>query len=179
MAGWDSALGFQSWSGSSLNNGGVNAAGANLAVMNVSKAWAIDGQMQGALGEMPTGFYFSYAKANASDPAAAPNAFNTGNMSRSSFNVDAEIGIIPEVATIGAAIRRGKAGVADVGGSTNATDNAYYLTATYKVAQNMLARLSYVNQSGTFWDLPSGVGTLTNAQNAGSTVTALNLYVLF
>ncbi len=80
--------------------------------------------------------------------------FNAGNMTRSSFNVDAEIGIIPEVATIGAAIRRGKAGVADAAGS-NATDNAYYLTATYKVAQNMLARLSYVNQSGTYWDLPS------------------------
>lgn len=178
MAGWDSALGVQSWQGSSLNGAGL-VAGVNAAVMQISKAWAVDGQMQGALGEMPTGFYFSYAKADATPTGAVvANAFNAGNMTRSSFNVDAEIGVIPEVVTLGAAIRRGKAGVADLSGA-NATDNAYYLTATYKIAQNMLARLSYVAQRGTFWDMPSGVGTLTNSQNAGSNVTAINLYTLF
>jgi len=136
LAGWDSALGFQDWSGQSLNDNGGAALGAGVAggaVMTLSKAWAIDGQMQGTLGEMPTGFYFSYANASAS-PNGIQNAFNPGNMTRSSFNVDAEIGVIPEVATLGAAIRRGKAGIADASGA-NATDNALYLTATYKVAQ--------------------------------------------
>ena len=178
MAGWDSAIGVQSWQGASLNDGG--AGGAAAAVMTVTKATAIDGQMQGTFGEMPVGFYFSYANAPVSSVVGLNNAFNAGGtFSKSALNVDAELGVIPEVATIGAAIRRGKAGVADAGGS-NATDNAYYLTATYKIAQNMLARLSYVKQNGTFWDIaPAGAGTPTNAQLTGSTVTALNLYVLF
>ncbi len=185
LAGWDSALGFQSWSGSSLNdNGGAalaTGAGAPVAggaVMMQSKAWAIDGQMQGTLGEMPTGFYFSYANATAASAGQALNAFNPGQLTRSSFNVDAEIGVIPEVMTLGAAIRRAKSGV-DVGTATNlvangnnASDNAIYLTATYKIAQNMLARLSYVKQSGDYW-------TAANSAATGDTTYAANLYVLF
>ena len=178
LSGWDSALGFQNWSGSSMDNtGAAGAVNANngltgAGTMTESKAWAIDGQMQGALGDMPTGFYFSYAHAPKSDIAGIQNAFNSGGTdTRSSFNIDAEIGVVPEVATIGAAIRRGKSGVA-AGGSNNATDNAIYLTATYKIAQNMLARLSYVTQSGDFW-------TTANANTLGSKVTAINLYTLF
>ncbi len=180
LAGWDSALGFQSWSGSSLNDGGGTAA---LATVNQSKAWAIDGQMQGSLGEMPTGFYFSYANATAAGANEAPNAFNGGQLTRSSFNVDAEIGVIPGLATIGAAIRRAKSGVdtgiANGGAATgnNASDNAIYLTATYQVAQNMLARLSWVKQSGDYWGLVNGTGTNSTAN--GDTTTAINMYVLF
>jgi hypothetical protein len=185
LAGWDSALGFQSWSGSSLtsftpsvlNNNGTITAGAD-AIMMQSKAWAIDGQMQGTLGEMPTGFYFSYANAAVAGANEAPNAFNGGQMTRSSFNVDAEIGVIPEVATIGAAIRRAKSGfdsgLLNGGAATgnNASDNAIFLTATYKVAQNMLARLSYVKQSGDYW-------TAANSAATGDTTYAVNMYVLF
>lgn len=167
LAGWDSAIGIQSWSGSSINNG----AGA-LAVMQQTKATAIDGQMQGDLGGMPTGFYFSYANAPASGLTTAPNAFNASTQfSRSSFNIDAEIGVIPEVATIGGAIRRASAGVANASNG-NASDNAIYLTATYKIAQNMLARLSYVTQSGDVWTAAATGAT-------GSKTTAINLYTLF
>ena len=179
LAGWDSALGFQSWSGSSLNDNGATALNAAVlpaggAVMMQSKAWAIDGQMQGTLGEMPTGFYFSYARAPAAATNEAQNAFNGGTLTRSSFNVDAEIGVIPEVATIGAAIRRASSGVAAGGAATgsNMSDNAIYLTATYKVAQNMLARLSWVKQSGDYW-------TASNTAQLGSQTTAINMYVLF
>jgi hypothetical protein len=179
LAGWDSALGVQSWQGSSLNTGtalvadpvtGALVTPGVLPAMAVTKATAIDGQMQGTLGDMPTGFYFSYAKAPVSTTGVA-NAYNAGTADRSSFNVDAEIGVVPEVATIGAAIRRGKSGVA-AGSSTNASDNAYYLTATYKIQQNMLARLSYVAQSGDLW-------TTAYANTVGSRTTAVNLYVLF
>jgi hypothetical protein len=185
LAGWDSALGFQSWSGSSLNDGSnVNPAAATSAIMMQSKAWAVDGQMQGSLGGMPTGFYFSYANAAAAGANEAPNAYNNGGThTRSSFNVDAEIGVIPEVATIGAAIRRAKSGVdqglinSGVANGNNASDNAIYLTATYKVAQNMLARLSWVKQSGDYWGMVNGTGTNSTAN--GDTTTAVNLYVLF
>ena len=185
LAGWDSALGFQSWSGSSLNDNGGAAltpvvAGvpvAGGAVMMQSKAWAIDGQMQGTLGQMPTGFYFSYANAPA-ELGGIQNAFNTGTLTRSSFNVDAEIGVVPELVTLGAAIRRAKSG-ADTGflttgvaNGSNASDNAIFLTATYKFAQNMLGRLSYVKQSGDYW-------TAANSAATGDTTYAANMYVLF
>ncbi|OIR08931.1 hypothetical protein GALL_89250 [mine drainage metagenome] len=184
LAGWDSALGFQSWSGSSLNDGGVGTA-----VMMQSKAWAIDGQMQGTLGDMPTGFYFSYANAPAEIGNVVANNFNNtlnggGQLTRSSLNIDAEIGVIPEVLTLGAAIRRAKSGT-DVGFATtgvnngnNASDNAFFLTATYKFAQNMLGRLSYVKQSGDYWTLVNQ-GAGTNAAATGDTTYAANLYFLF
>lgn len=177
LAGWDTALGIQSWSGQSLNdNGGAALVAATLpaggAVMTKSKATAIDGQMQGDLGGMPTGFYFSFATAPGQVAGTTVvNAFNGGTLTRRSFNIDAEIGVIPEVATVGAAIRRAQSGVASATGG-NMSDNAIYLTATYKIAQNMLARLSYVTQSGDVW-------TATNTAALGSKVTAINLYTLF
>ncbi|BCK86407.1 hypothetical protein MIZ01_0163 [Sideroxyarcus emersonii] len=177
VAGWDSAIGVQSWSGSSLNNTGAAAdpitgvVTAGTSIMQSSKATAIDGQMQGDLGGMPTGFYFSYATAPVDTAVAGGNAFNAGTLTKSSFNVDAEIGVIPEVATVGAAIRRANSGVATAAGG-NASDNAIYLTATYKIAQNMLARLSYVKQSGDVWTAAATGAT-------GSQTTAINLYTLF
>ena len=65
-------------------------------------------------------------------------------------------------------------GVAD---GTNASDNAIFLTATYKLAQNLLARLSYVHQSGDFW---TGANTVSNnTGNLGSNSTTINLYALY
>ena len=99
-------------------------------------------------------------------------------MDRSSFNVSGELGVLPGVATLGAAIRRAKSGVDD-GTGANATDNAFMLTATYKLSQNMMASLSYTTSSGSYWAQPSGNGTLTNAENIGSKTTTLSLFTLF
>ncbi len=183
---WDSALGVQNWSGASMTNVGAcpsptlgcvnapNTSGTNtIYTMQATKAWSVDGQMQGSLGGMPVGFYASYARA----PSVMQGGVNVntfaagGTLTRSSFNVDAELGVVPEVATIGAAVRRGKSGVADAAGN-NLSDNAFYLTATYKLQQNMLARLSYVTQSGGYW-------TAANDALLGSHTTELNMYVLF
>lgn len=174
LAGWDSAIGVQDWSGNSFS-------GLPLAtVASDTKAWAVDGQMQGAFGKMPVGFYFSYAKAAAST-ATSVNAFNSSTAdSRNSLNIDAELGVIPDVATLGAAVRFAKSGVVDAAGA-NTKDNALYLTATYKMAQNLLARLSYVHQNGSFWDSPSNVPLSTNTmgQDYGTTSYTLNLYAVF
>ncbi len=186
LAGWDSAVGIQSWSGASLTTPGtglnMTATGApGLApslpgTMMASKASAIDGQMQGELGGMPVGFYASYARAPGGLQNGVANNFNGNALTRSSFNVDAEVGVLPGVATIGAAVRQGKSGMADAA-NNNLTDNAYYLTATYKLQQNMLARLSYVSQTGGFWNAANGTGT--NSSVLGSKTTMLNMYVLF
>lgn len=198
MAGWDSGVGIQSWSGASLFAtpatpavSGVTAGVAAAAATNlqVTKATAIDGQMQGELGGMPVGFYASYATAPGSAAGAMVNTYNGGTLTRSSFNINAELGFIPGVATVGAAVRQAKSGIADAAGN-NLTDNAIMLTGTYKLQQNMLARLSYVSQSGSMWSqaYPAVGGPLgalnagaagTVAQVVGSKTTMLNMYVLF
>jgi len=172
LAGWDSAIGVQNWRGNSLS-------GLPLAtVASDTKATAVDGQMQGAFGKMPVGFYFSYATAPAST-ATSVNAFNSSATdSRNSLNFDAELGVVPDVATLGAAVRR--ANNVDINGARQ-KDNALYLTATYKMAQNLLARLSYVKQNGSFWDSPSNVAGSTNTmgQDYGTTSYTVNLYAVF
>jgi hypothetical protein len=93
LAGWDSGVGIQSWSGSSLNPAGTPAIPGTLGTIVCNpacagilptaavpatygivstKASAIDAQMQGRIGDMPVGLYASYAKA----PAGSANAYN-------------------------------------------------------------------------------------------------------
>jgi hypothetical protein len=163
LAGWDTGVGIQSWSGRSWD--GASAA------LGATKATAIDGQLQGVLGAMPVGFYASYARAPVGDNGLV-NTFNpAGTFTKSSLNLSGELGVIPERGTVGVAIRRGKSGV-DVGTGTNATDNAIMFTASYKIEQNMLARLSYVSQSGGFW-------TQSQIDTVGSKTTMINVYTLF
>lgn len=182
LAGWDAGAGFQNWSGSSLNSAGSPAmAPASYGVIS-TKASAVDGQMQGRLGDMPVGFYASYAWAPANsanaynmDPAAAvPNtavAGANGTATKSALNFSFEVGIIPDKATLGAAFRSGRSGVA-VGAASNASDNAIMLVATYKLAQNMLVSFTLTSASGQYWDAAH--------QNAlGSETTTFNLSTLF
>ena len=94
LAGWDTGVGIQSWSGSSVSPTGTPAyvSTTGYAVCTspgscptvfyptvpatygevASKATAIDGQMQGTLGTFPVGFYLSYARA----PAGDANSYN-------------------------------------------------------------------------------------------------------
>ncbi len=173
LAGWDTGVGIQSWSGQSVN--GDAAVGAVATEME-TKATAIDGQMQGALANMPVGFYASYATAPVGTATAASiNAYNFGGVkTKSSFNVNGEVGIVPDVATLGAGFRVAKSGASSNGlaSGTDLTDNAIFLTATYKIQQNMLARLSYTSNSGSFW-------TAAQAAAIGSKTTTINIYTLF
>ena len=188
VAGWDTGVGIQIWRGSSLNLDTTATpdpiTGFTGATVTTTKATAIDGQMQGELGNMPVGFYASYARAPGVTTAALAagdivNTYNGGTLTRSSFNVSGEVGIIPGIATLGSAIRRGKSGVDD-GTGANATDNAILLTATYKLSQNMMASLSFTKNSGSYWDLtPGAPGTGTHTQLTGSKTTTINLFTLF
>jgi hypothetical protein len=103
--------------------------------------------------------------------AGISNAYNGGADTRSSFNIAAELGVIPEKATIGFGIRRGKSGDTTITGS-NASDNAILLEASYKLAQNMLLNLIYTKQSGDYWDA-------NNTAALGSTQTLINLATIF
>jgi len=167
LAGWDTGAGIQNWSGQSTE---PDALGTGLAGQLTTKATAVDFQMQGAAGEMPLGFYASYATAPAE--TVYVNAYNNGGTeTKSSFNISAELGVVPEKVTVGAGIRMGKSGVA-WNGSSNATDNAFLLTGSYKLTQNQMLNLYYTKQSGDFWDS-------ANSDALGSSQIALNLAILF
>jgi hypothetical protein len=186
LAGWDTGVGIQGWSGESLSGGIPGAYGGAITpmvggtalILYQTKATAIDGQMQGSLGGMPVGFYASYATAPSGNGAVLQNAYNVGTLTRSSINLDAEVGVVPEIVTVGAAIRRGNSGFASATGG-NASDNAIMLTGTYKIQQNMLARLSYVHQTGDYWNLQNAAGRGTNALVLGSNKTMLKMFFLF
>jgi hypothetical protein len=172
LAGWDSAVGVQSWSGTSTDP--ADALGILQATDN--KATAIDGQMQGTLSGMPVGFYASYATAPSVTATGTTdgNAFNGGPYTKSALNFSAELGVIPQKATIGFGIRRGKSG--DFAGSgiagSNDSDNAILVEASYKLAQNMLLNLVYVSQSGDYW-------STANSDAVGSKQTSINLATIF
>ncbi|MGZ3787354.1 MAG: hypothetical protein ACXVLQ_02460 [Bacteriovorax sp.] len=167
---WDTGVGIQSWSGSSANGTGARY---------YTKAFALDGQIQGALdGGTAVGFYASYARAPAVAPGASlGNTYNVdglgsqGTSTRSSFNISGEAGVVPDKLILGLGIRRGKSGQA-VQASANASDNAIFLTASYKLLQNMLARLSYTAASGDYW-------TSANKGAIGNRTTTINLFTLF
>lgn len=172
LAGWDAGAGIQIWSG----NSAVAKATAPSYVYADTRATAIDGQMQGKLGVMPVGIYASYATAPGGrntyniDPVTTAGV-TYGVATKSALNISAEVGVIPEKATLGAAIRFGRSGVA-AGAASNASDNAIMFIATYKLAQNMMASFSHTSASGEYWD--------TAHQNAlGSRTTTINLFTLF
>jgi hypothetical protein len=180
LAGWDAGAGMQIWSGNSAAYGTVGAGQGYLYAD--TKATAIDGQMQGKLGDRLVGFYASYAIAPAGnfntynkDPAAAaPGSKVTlpyGTATKSALNIAAEVGVIPEKATLGAAIRFGKSGVA-VGSVSNASDNSIMLTATYKLAQNMMASFSLTSARGGYWDA-------SHQDALGSRTVSINLSTSF
>jgi hypothetical protein len=175
LAGWDAGAGIQIWGGNSAEHA------AGIYQYADTRARAIDGQLQGKIGDTPVGFYASYATAPAGtntyniDPAAAvPGSAVTvryGTATRSAFNLSAEMGVIPDKATLGFAVRSGRSGVA-IGGLSNASDNAITLLGTWKLTQNMLASLSLTSASGGYWDAAH--------QNAlGSATTTINLFALF
>jgi hypothetical protein len=176
LGGWDAGAGIQIWSGNSA------AYDAGTYANTDTKARAIDGQLQGVLGATPVGFYASYATAPAGtntynmDPAAAvsPTTVTTtyGTLTKSAFNISAEVGVVPDKVTLGVAVRYGKSGVATGAGSSNATDNAVTLIATYKLAQNMMASFSLTNASGGYWDA-------AHQSALGSGTTTVNLFTVF
>ncbi|HZW86553.1 MAG TPA: hypothetical protein VFF41_03730 [Gallionella sp.] len=190
LANWDVGVGVQYWGGDSLWSSDANnppTVGTNafptptLLQLQQTKATAIDGQLQGELQGMPVGFYASYATAPAADPGTDPNTYNGGTLRRSSFNISGELGVIPQVATVAAAVRRANSGTQLAPGGSNLKDNALFLTGTYKLQQNMLARLSWVKNTGNFYDAPNAGanGATTNAQVFGTRTFTFNMYVLF
>jgi len=183
VSGFDSAIGVQIWSGSSAmdassgpTGSSPNAAFGTNGVVD-TKASAVDAQLMGDVAGMPLLVVASYANAPASDAAAGAganfNLFNTSTSgARKSLNIGAELGVIPNKATVQFGIRRASAGVNVPGTLTgNATDNAIMLGGTYNIALNVRAELTYTKASGDMYN-PAQAAT---AGYLGDTLTTLDL----
>jgi len=182
---FDSAIGFQSWSGTSATPNTPAQIGGTLAAPVLSpgiaggpadtKAWAIDAQTMGDVGGLPILVTASYAKA-AAPTGANPNLFNAGTLDRKSFNIGAELGVIPNKATVQLAYRNAKSGTdaGTIGGAagTNASDNAIMVGATYAIALNTRFELTYSKYSGDLY-------TAAAASPTGDNLTALTLWFGF
>ena len=162
VAGFDTGIGFQYWGGTSAS---VSAGGVVQ-----TKATAIDAQMLGDLGSMPLTLIASYARAPSEVGTA--NLFNGGSDVRKSFNVGAELGVLPKT-TVQLGFRRANSGVAE-GGSNNASDNALLLGATYSIALNVRAEFTYSKYSG---DAYNASAAAMQPGGMGDTFTAVNLWM--
>jgi hypothetical protein len=173
VAGFDSAVGVQMFRG---DDAGMPDPATGIAgVKTATEATIIDGQMQGKVGGMPLGVYLSIGLAPVvTDANFGGNHFNSGNLvTARSTNLAVQVGVVPNVATLMAAVRQGHNGNLDANGDA-ATDNAVMVGATYNLAVNVEASLSYTMQSGTAWDADPVTG-----EPAGKTVTTLMLQAMF
>jgi len=169
VAGFDSGVGFQYWGGTSASASAMTPGG-----WYETKATAIDAQMMGDLGGMPLTLIASYARApNAT--GTNPNVFNNGGTdARKSFNIGAELGVLPKT-TVQLGLRNAKSGINN-GVSANASDNAIMLGVTYSIALNVRAELTYSKYSG---DLYSSSGANTALPFTGDQMTVLNMWMDF
>jgi hypothetical protein len=165
IPGFDSAIGFQVWNGTSAVDpdmvAGAGGPAQFLTGVVDTKASAIDAQMMGDVGGMPLLLVASYAKAPKVDNSANPNLFNQNPGERKSFNIGAELGVLPGKATLQVGYRNAKSGGYVDGVSGNASDNALLLGATYNLALNVRMELTYSKYSGDMYNgyYSSQVGT--------------------
>ena len=174
VAGFDSAVGVQVFRG---DDAGLPnpVTGVPTVARTATEATIVDGQMQGKVGNMSLGVYLSVGLAPAvTDANFGGNHFNAGNVQTArSTNLAVQVGVVPNMATVMAAVRLGKNG--GVGANGDAlTDNAVMVGATYNLAVNVETSLSYTAQSGTAWDANPVTG-----EPAGKTVTTLMLQAMF
>jgi hypothetical protein len=201
IPGFDFGVGFQVWSGSGASTGDLpgtvgsgaaagfndNPFGATPAVVNGTfdtRASAVDAQLLGDVGGLPLTLIASYARAPSSGASTGTvdgfqgNIFNPGTATRKSFNVGAELGVIPQKLTVQAGLRRASSGFAIPGaGVTNATDNALLLGLTYALDLNVRTDITFSKYSGDMYDAASQ--TLQGNAYLGDSMLNLTLVAAF
>lgn len=156
LGGWDLGAGIQSWSGSATD--------ANLANVE-TKAWAVDAQAQGKLGEMPLGVYLTHANAAGTSAGSNKNFFNANPNDKTATTVAAQLGILPNKATVMLGYRKG-----DNGKAVNSGDNGWMVGGSFNIVQNVQLQLNHEMYSGSAYN-----GTPAN----GDQMTTLMLFASF
>ncbi|WP_283742750.1 hypothetical protein [Sideroxydans sp. CL21] len=159
---YDFAVGGQYWGGTSVNDTLAGGPGGAAGMPVQTKAWAIDAQLLGQLGSLPLTFVASYANAPMGSNGMG-NLYNNGGSTttaiaaKHALTVGAELGVVPGIATVQAGFRFGKSGqdagllATGVANGANASDNAIMVGATYSIALNVRAEVTYVHQSGDIY----------------------------
>ena len=146
LSGWDVGGGIQYWTGKV----GRDADGGGDLETN---AMAVDVQAQGKVSTMPLGVYVTYASADKSE-TDSPNWFNSGTEgSKNAISFVAELGILPNKATVALGYRAG-----DTGADDNNKDNAVFFGATYQMVQNVQFQLNHSSYSGDKYDTKPSTG---------------------
>ena len=142
IRGWDAAIGFQDFSGSAATpfdaSTGTLYDGSRVnAVM-----WAIDAQVQGAIGKYPLGVYFTHGHAPPS--GANVNLFNPsggaigiGVHAKTATTITSSFGLIPGKINISAGVRFANNGTDSSITGVTSSDNAYTGGVVYLFSQNV------------------------------------------
>jgi len=198
--GLDFGVGVQYWGGTSSSTGNIpGTVGSSVgfiqnpiavglgqptivAGMFNTKATAIDAQLMGDLRDMPYLIIASFATAPSSGASTGipggfqGNLFNSGTATRKSLNFGAELGVIPEKVTVQLGLRRADSGFA-VGSTSNASDNAVLVGATYALYWNARFDLTFAHYTG---DLYNGLSQqIQGSSYAGNNLINLNFIAAF
>jgi hypothetical protein len=147
-----------------------------------TKASAIDAQLLGDISGIPLTLIASYARAPSSGVPTGVvdefqgNIFNPGTATRSSFNIGAELGVIPQRLSLQLGLRRANSGFA-LGSTSNATDNSVLVGATYSISLNVRTDLTYSKYSGDLYNAVSQ--QIQGTAYMGNSMTKIALIAAF
>jgi hypothetical protein len=171
---WSTGIGGQYWGGK------TKIGDTDLDPLDVynTKAWAVDAQAQGGVGAFPLGLYLSYANASGDAGSTETILFNcrdttgdgvcdTNNPNdKTAWSLLAELGVLPEKATVALGYRGG-----DNGRAANSSSQAAVIGATYSFAQNIVFQLNHTLYSGDAYDPKPAAG--------GDQLTTLMIFAAF
>lgn len=171
---WSLGIGLQSYTGSSVRLKNESGGGNHTIQFVDTKGTAIDFQAHGAVGNMPLGIYVTHASTpgsrtgcNSGTAATACNLFNENANTKSATAILAELGVIPNKATVTLGYRAANNGsnVAADGGK----DNAVLIGATYQISQNVQLQVNHHTRTSR----ADGIGRIgvTNCTAACATDT--------
>jgi len=125
IGGWDTAIGVQYFSGSSVS-------GTGIAVEVDTKASFVDAQAQGVIGRIPVGFYLTWGKADGSPAIGTANYFNAQPNDQKAWSIVGEVGVIPNRSTVYLGYLNG-----DNGMTSANEDRRVTLGLTWMLMQNL------------------------------------------
>ncbi|MBI3582770.1 MAG: hypothetical protein HY096_02320 [Nitrospinae bacterium] len=136
LGGFDTAIGVQYW-------GGETKLGEATSATYVVQGTAIDAQAQGEIGGMPLGVYLTYATVPKAGTDGKTYAIAASGADKNATSIAANLGIIPNKASVALSYLMGKNGAA-----SSAGENRMDIALIYKIAQNVKVQLDYATMSG-------------------------------
>ena len=159
IRGWDAAIGFQDFSGSSATPFDATA-GALFDGSRVNTVlWVIDAQVQGAIGKYPLGVYFTHGHAPPS--GTNQNLFNLsdpvngiGVHAKTATTITSSFGLFPGKINISAGFMRANNGTDSSITGFPSSDNAFTAGVVYLFSQNVKFLFEFTRlQHGSGHDL--------------------------